>query len=327
MMTAEKTEALLRVEAGLREHPFPPQLVVETTAYCNFRCRHCHHDELRRKKGIMKRELWSKIVGEVAERAPDCEVWPTFYGEALMMRDRLFRRVREARELGLKNLVLNSNGSFCRGPFIDEILTCGLRRFLLSLDGFTAETFERIRYTRDPNGTHERVYAGVRQLLERKRELDDRGIETPKIICQFSKMDENEHEAEPFAAYWLSQGADVKIREKVTWTGFVEAGNLTRDYGQRIACPWGHNTCAIHWNGDVVACAVDSEGQFTAGNINDTSLEAIWNTTLRSFRAAHREHRWDDLPVLCRACVDWQAVGAAHYTPDGRVYHSVAAVS
>ncbi|MBI4718679.1 MAG: radical SAM protein [Planctomycetes bacterium] len=324
-MTAEKLQALLRIESQLREHDFPPQIVCETTAFCNFRCVHCHHEALERPKGHMSDALWSRIVTEVAREKPDAEFWPTFYGEALMLRDRLFARIRQARDLGLTNLVLNSNGSYCRDGHNHDILTCGLRKFILSLDGLTKETFEHVRFTRDPHGKFEPVYAGVRDLLELKRQLDDQGERTPTIICQFSKMERNEHEAEAFAEYWLGLGAEVKIREKLTWTGYVAAENLTRKYTQRIACPWGNNTCAIHWNGDVVACAVDNEGRFVGGNVNQQSIREIWTTSMRAFRKAHRDHRWDDLPELCRQCIDWQAVGATYYKPSGEVYQSVAA--
>lgn len=324
-MTPEKLQTLLRIESQLREHDFPPQIVCETTAVCNFRCRHCHHESLEREKGHMRSELWTKIVREVAEKNPDAEFWPTFYGEALVLGKKLFAKIREAKEVGLTNLVLNSNGSFCRDGNNEEILTCGLRKFILSLDGLSKETFEHVRYTLDPHGKHEPVYEGVRGLLELKRRLDDQGAATPLIICQFSKMEENEHEADAFADYWLSLGADVKIREKLTWTGFVAAENLTRNYARRIACPWGNNTCAIHWNGDVVACAVDNEGRFVGGNVNEQTIEQIWKSTMRDFRRAHREHRWDDLPPLCQGCIDWQAVGATYYTPKGEVYHSIAA--
>lgn len=324
-MTPEKKEALRSIERNLVEHDFPPQIVCETTAVCNFRCRHCHHESLARKKGHMTDALWEKIVAEVVEKRPDAEFWPTFYGEALVLGQKVLDKIRRAHEAGMTNLVLNSNGSYCRDDFNDDILTCGLKKFILSLDGFTKETFEYVRHTLDPHGKYEPVYEGVRALLERKRELDSLGIETPTIICQFSKMEENEHEADAFAAYWLERGAEVKIREKLTWTGFVDASNLTKDYSERIACPWGNNTCAIHWNGDVVACAVDNEGRYVAGNVNDQSIEEIWTGALAAMRRAHREHRWEDLPEVCRSCIDWQAVGATYYKPSGTVYHSVAA--
>jgi len=326
-MTPDKWHALQQIESRLREHDFPPQLVVENTARCNFRCTHCHHHELQRPQGTMSAELWTKIVMEAARERPDVEFWPTFYGEALAIGKKIYRRIREAADAGLTNLVLNSNGSYCRDGNNELILTCGLKKFILSLDGFTKPTFERIRYTLDPHGKYESVYEGVRDLLRRKRALDAQGVPTPLIICQFSMMDENEHEAEAFKDYWLSLGADVKIREKLTWTGFVPAANLTKNYRQRIACPWANNTCAIHWNGDVVACAVDNEGRFVAGNVNEQSIAQVWRGRLRTFREMHRNHIWDDLPEVCQGCLDWQAVGASYYRANGEVYHSVVATS
>lgn len=273
----------------------------------------------------MSEALWNRIIREVAREAPDAELWPTFYGEALMLGRRIYDRIRVARELGLTRLVLNSNGSFLRDCHIDEILTCGLRTFILSLDGLTRETFEHVRYTLDPHGKHQPVYEGARQLLRRKHELDRRGVATPTIVCQFSRMQVNQHEAEAFRDYWLGLGAHVKFREMLTWTGFVPAANLTHDFTERIACPWGNNTMAIHWNGDVVVCAVDNEGRHVVGNVASQSIRTIWTTALRSLRRTQRAHRWSELPPLCRDCLDWQAVGASHYTPDGREYHSICA--
>jgi len=324
-MTDEKRRRLLDIERELCQHDFPPQIVLETTAFCNFRCTHCHHDQLGRRKGTMSIELWKKLVDEIAEHRPDAQVWPTFYGEAMMLKGRLFDYLSYARDAGLTNMVLNSNGSYLYGEFIDLLLTSGLKRFLLSLDGFTRETFERIRYTRDPKGKHAPVYQGVRDLLARKRELDLAGHETPTIICQFSMMDDNEHEVEAFRRYWLAQGAHVKVREKLTWTGYVAAPNLDRDPPLRIGCPWGVNCCAILWNGAVVACPSDNEGRFVGGHVEHATIHEVWNGAMREFRARHLEHRWNELPDVCRACSDWQAVGAVHYTPDGGVYGSIMA--
>jgi hypothetical protein len=33
----------------------------------------------------MARPLWNKIVGELGAHAPETEIWPTFYSEALIM--------------------------------------------------------------------------------------------------------------------------------------------------------------------------------------------------------------------------------------------------
>src|SRR5580704_11064461 len=76
---------LLAIEARLKEREYPPQLVIENTSICNLTCIHCSHRELQRVKRHMKRPLWNKIVEELGAAAPDAEIWPTFYGEALIM--------------------------------------------------------------------------------------------------------------------------------------------------------------------------------------------------------------------------------------------------
>lgn len=61
----------------------------------------------------MKRGLWNKIVEEFGANSPDTEIWPTFYGEALIMgyKSELWDRLDYAAKVGCRNLVLNSNGT------------------------------------------------------------------------------------------------------------------------------------------------------------------------------------------------------------------------
>jgi hypothetical protein len=127
-------------------------------------------------------------------------------------------------------------------------------------------------------------------------------------------MDENAHETEAFKNYWMGRGVMVKIREKLTWAGTVEAPNLdpSRD---RISCPWAMRTAAIHWNGDMAACAVDYDGGFVAGNVGRDSVMSVWQGAHRRFRQLHLERRFDELPDLCKGCLDWQAVGAQTFDP------------
>src|SRR5690606_21025325 len=111
-------------------------------------CIHCSHREMERDKRHMERSLWNKIVEEVGREAPNTEIWPTFYGEALILGydGELWDRLDYADRVGCRNLVLNSNGTLLdRWDNIDRILSSPLRRFILSLDGLSKHTFETIR--------------------------------------------------------------------------------------------------------------------------------------------------------------------------------------
>jgi radical SAM protein with 4Fe4S-binding SPASM domain len=302
---AHKLAHLRALETGLRHHDFPPQVIVETTAACNLRCAHCGHATMERAKGHMPMSLYRQIVDEVAECAPGTEFWPTFYGEAFLLDYRLFYMLRYARTRGLTNIVLNTNGTRITEEVAEWILHCGPHLIMFSLDGFSTATFESIRC-----GAHrDEVFRNVERLLEVKAR---RGLKSPRVEVQYSLMDQNEHEVDAFRQYWLARGADVKVREKLTWAGRVDAPNL--DAGmERVACPWAVRTCAIHWNGDMVACAVDYEGRYTAGNVARDSIARIWRSSHRHLERLHLTHDFDALPAPCRQCLDWQVGGGAQH--------------
>lgn len=305
---AGRREELRRIETRLIEHGFPPQLVVENTSYCNLKCIHCSHREMIRAQRHMDRPLWNKIVEEVGRESPDCEVWPTFYGEALILDDELWGRLDYAASVGCCNLVLNSNGTLLnRNDNIEKVLRSPLRRFILSLDGLSRETFEHVRQ----KAKWDDVYPAVEELCRRRQE---RGQEYPAIIAQFSVMKENAHEVEGYRAYWKERGAEVKVRPMLEWTatGTVRTETIDHTSGFRIACPWGNNTMAIHQDGKVVACAVDYEGLFEAGNVGEKSIRELWAVLGEKLRRPHRDHRWRDLPTICKGCGDWQVAGAQY---------------
>jgi len=307
LSAADRTR-LLAIEGRLREHAFPPQVVVENTSHCNLRCVHCCHKEMTRPQRHMERGLWEKIATEIGRENPECEVWPTFYGEALILGRELWSRLDFAAAAGCRNLVLNSNGTLLhRWGNLEAILDSPLRRFILSLDGFTSATFESIRVGAD----REEVYSAVEELLARKRE---RGQAYPAIICQFSRMPANADEVEAFRAHWSARGAEVKVRPMLEWTsaGSVRSAAIDHDPAFRIACPWASNTFAVHQNGDVVACAVDYDGRFKAGNLKEMTIKEAWDALRWRLREVHRTHRWADLPEVCRGCGDWQAAGAQY---------------
>lgn len=308
----QRCQELLDIEARLVEHQFPPQLVIENTSYCNLKCIHCSHREMIRPQRHMERELWDKIVEEVAREKPDCEVWPTFYGESLILGDELWDRLDYANKVGCTNLVLNSNGTLLDRPgVIDKILDSPLRRFILSLDGLSKGTFEHIR----EKAVWEEVYPYVEELCRKRLE---RGQTYPTITAQFSVMEENAHEVSEYRKYWQERGAEVKVRPMLEWTatGTVRTDTIDHNTMFRIACPWGNNSMAIHQDGSVVACPVDYEGMFKPANVQFTTVKEAWKLLGEMLREKHRNHDWLNIPNICKGCGDWQVAGAEYEDED-----------
>jgi len=127
-------------------------------------------------------------------------------------------------------------------------------------------------------------------------------------------MEENEHEVEEYRKFWHSKGAEVKVRPKLEWAavGSIRSDRLDHDAGFRIACPWGYHTMAIHQDGNAVACAVDYDANYVAGNVKNNTVSELWDALDKNLRKPHREHRWDDIPEICKGCNDWQTAGAEY---------------
>lgn len=303
-----RLETLLDIESRLKEHAFPPQLVIENTSYCNLKCIHCSHKEMLRPQRHMERWLWDKIVEEIGRESPECEVWPTFYGEALILGDELWARLKHAHDVGCRNLVLNSNGTFLsRNDNIEKILASPLRRFIVSLDGLSKDVFETVRF----KAKWDQVYPAVAELCRRR---EQRALKYPIIVAQFSVMKENADDLEDYRTYWKALGAEVKVRPMLEWTatGTVRSETIIHNSDFRIACPWGNNTMAVHQDGRVVACAVDYEARHVVADLRHQSVREAWQILGETLRTPQREHRWNDVPDICKGCGDWQVAGAEY---------------
>jgi hypothetical protein len=132
---------------------------------------------------------------------------------------------------------------------------------------------------------------------------------------QFIEMDENEHEVEVFRRHWLSLGATVKLRNKLSWGGKFETP-LCVPPEARIPCPWACTMMHVFWDGRVPRCPGDTEGEEGAGNAWDQSLFDLWNDGLGVYRSLHLNRQFEALPARCHSCKDWMTGAAAKIGPD-----------
>jgi len=57
---------------------------------------------------------------------------------------------------------------------------------------------------------------------------------------------------------------------------------------------------------------VDYEGKVKVGNVGEITVKEAWRRLGERVRRPHREHRWKDIPDLCKGCGDWQVAGAEY---------------
>ncbi len=257
---------------------------------------------MKRAKGIMKWDMYTKIIDEIAERDPSTRVWMTFFGEGLMLKKKepsLFDMVAYAKKKGLQSVVLNSNGVLLDKESSRQLIDCGLDGIYVGIDAFSKETYDQVRV----GGNYEKVVQNMLDLLEIKKE---KKAENFHIVVQFVEMDINADEKQSFIDFWSSKGIDVKIRQRVSWAGLVEDEEGKNVPEERHICYWLLNSISITDTGDVATCAADPEARYIAGNVENQTIQEIWDGKLGDLRNLHITNQWDKLPHPCDKCTDWQ---------------------
>jgi radical SAM protein with 4Fe4S-binding SPASM domain len=288
---------------------FPKAVLLDTVSFCNLRCSMCVHKNMKREKGIMSWEIFTKVIDEIAETNINTRVWMIFFGEALLLKNKkpsIFDMIGYAKSKGLKDIVLNSNANLLDAKTGRRLIESGLDAIYIGIDAFTPETYSKIRV----GGDYKKVVENTLNLLRLKNTLKS---SKPDIFVQFVEMDINKKEKDDFMCFWKKNGAKVKIRPKVSWSGSIEAPNLVLDNEDRWPCHWAMQTMSITSFGKVVTCAVDLDARFIAGDITKSSIREIWNNDLKILRELHVSRRFDKLPENCRNCKDWQSAKADYY--------------
>lgn len=287
---------------------FPKVILLDTVSYCNLKCSMCVHSQMKRKKGIMSWGLFTKIIDEIAEKNKDTRIWMVFFGDPFIIKKKkptIFDMIAYAKNKGLTDVVVNSNGVLMDEESAKELIKCGLDAIYFGVDAFSPEVYVQLRV----GGNYEKTVNNIKNLIRLKKEIQ---AAKPEVYVQFVEMDINEGEVKDFVKFWKGQGANVKVRPKISWGGLIEAPNLVLGNDQRFPCHWAMQTMSITDTGKVVLCACDLDARFVVGDITENTIKEVWNGKLKELRQMHISKRYDELPEFCRDCGDWQSARAEY---------------
>jgi radical SAM protein with 4Fe4S-binding SPASM domain len=287
----------------------PPILTIEPTNLCNLRCPLCvtGNGSMERANGRMDFPTYQRLIDELAGRA----IYLVLFHQGEPYLNRQFNEfVAYAKQRGLY-VTTSSNAHYFDEKTAEATVTGGLDTIIISVDGATQETYNRYRV----GGSLEKVLAGTRNLVAAKKRLRR---STPYIYLQFIVMKHNEHELAAMQTLALELGVDRFLKKTVQVETFAEAQewlpaeehfrryNLTeKDFtvknGGRGACPRPWLTTLVNWEGSVVPCCFDKNGQHLTGDIRTASFATIWESPKYSdFRQTLLNDR--QAIAMCRNC-------------------------
>src|SRR5215204_3624022 len=167
----------LMLATGRDRSPVLPEIVqIESTNICNAKCVFCPRDEMHRRQGIMSLDLFRKIVDECLELGIT-HVRVHNYGEPFVDR-RLVDKVRYAKEKGIREVGMISNGSLITEKVARGMIDAGLDAINVSVDASGKDVFESTRI----GLKYDTVIANIERLVRIRAEA---GKRRPKLILSF----------------------------------------------------------------------------------------------------------------------------------------------
>lgn len=288
---------------GLERAPtFPDRVYIESTNVCNLECVMCptglHLDT--RPKGYMDWELFTSIVDEIAPFAEAVVLHS--WGEPLL-HPRIVEMIEYAKAHDLW-VELSTNATRLDEQMARRLITAGLDRIYLSMDGLTKETYEKVRVKAD----FDTVLANIERFIDLKHEL---GAQVEADV-QIVRLSETDAEVAAFVERWRQSRADiVNIKELDTWGGQIAGVTELAvepqpdETAARRPCPnlWYH--CHIHWDGTLVSCSRDYDALTPLGNVRNGGVLATWHgARMRELRRWHLDGRF--CAAQCEHCVEWE---------------------
>jgi radical SAM protein with 4Fe4S-binding SPASM domain len=283
----------------------PPAIGVELTNKCNLKCPECSTGSglMTRKKGFMDLKLFDKILSELKPYL--YYVTLNFQGES-MMHPRFFSFLKKSLNI---NTIVSTNGHFLSEENADKLVSSGLNRLIVSLDGMDQATYASYRI----NGELTAVIQGIKNVYDAKKKASS----PLRLIIQFLVYRENEHQVQSARNFAGEMKASFRLKSmQIINTENFETRipsdqrlsryekkngeySLKNPFPDRCARLWFNPV--ITWDGKVIPCCFDKDAEHIMGDLNEDTFRDIWNgPKFRIFRKSILSGRY--MTEICRNC-------------------------
>ena len=298
----------------------PLSLFIEPTNICNFRCVACVHGQERTRNDLkplkhMELDLFQKIINELQRWKGDRLrlLRLAVLGEPFL-HPQMLDMIRIAKEACIADRVDTfSNGSILTEEMSHKIIDYGLDHIRFSIYSVLADKHREVTKS---GCSVDQIHENILQL---RKIRDSRKQSKPFILVKM--FDTYSKENDIFFNMYRDIADEValeKVHDATKYSGqnLIKAyykderieklirADYQKDLHPHSACPRPFLAMVINSMGDVLMCTHDAPKATKVGNVQDRTLEEIWDSReLFEFRKMHllgNKHE----NVLCRNC-DW----------------------
>ncbi|MEM2105491.1 MAG: radical SAM protein [Candidatus Bathyarchaeia archaeon] len=302
-------------------------LYLHMTRACNLRCRHCYIEAGSPLESELTTEELLKLVEDFAQLGGERLLITG--GEPLLRRESLYEIFRKARELDIKHIFMETNGTLISNRDIDAFKRYNVE-IGVSLDGAAKETNDYIRgegcYEKTTNAIKGLVHAGIKtklgvtlmkpnikeaeKIVLLAKDLGVSAISIKALIEMGRALGNKDLLLSPREVYSTILMMWRKARELGIATEFEDQLRSLEGLSRKDACGAGRGLLSISSDGYVYPCNMFlGIHKFNAGNIREHSLKDIWRNskvlkTLRRISVLDIEGCRDcEMKFICEVCL------------------------
>ena len=261
----------------------PKYLWIEPTNKCNFNCDICPVNSLmKRKKGFMEMGLFKRIVDN-ARKNGITGVTITNWGEPLL-HPKIVDLVEYATKSEIKARIV-TNGSLLTDNKSKELIQSGLDSIVFSIYGNEND------YKKRTNIPFEDIKNKWSTFIDIKNKLNP----NIKIIFRTVETDDNHPRLNKLIKEWSHLCYEYEVQQQTIFKAELIDN-------RKLSCPSLWICPVVLWDGRVVPCCVDYDGELVVGDMNKDDLKNLWNDALiKNLRKLHIKNRF---PNRCLKCVE-----------------------
>lgn len=285
----------------------PYQIYIDPSNLCNFRCHFCPTGnkkllkEVARPAGMMRFEIFEKFVSELSLMVEKYGQKPdTIYlfkdGEPTMNPD-LPEMISLLNEKKLADCIhITSNASRLTPSLSEKLISAGLTEIRFSVYGVNDETYND---STNRNIKFDDILENIKEFWKINEKYGFPVNVNAKIMNLYT-----EKQIEDFKNQFEKISTKVSIEGLHKWSNSDKWEMHNEDKISKkdsdFICAQPFSRMTILFNGDVTPCCVDWSHQLVVANIEEHSLDHIWNSLTNKLR---RQHISNQIPPSS-ACFD-----------------------
>jgi len=185
-------------------------------------------------------------------------------------------------------VAISTNAHFIREEVASQLITSGLDKLIVSIDGLTEESYQNYR-----------IGGKLSKVLDALRILRDTRLRVPngkrmEVVLQFLVTKQNEHELPQLKQLAEEYHASVSLKTMQVYSAesalaFLPSNEHYRRYtmkdGQLHPKSKLKNQCVrlwersvITWDGVVVPCCFDKNARYPLGTVHESDFFSIWQS-------------------------------------------------